>query len=94
MEAMAWGRPVVATRVGGVPDLVKPECGVLVDDGDSDALAAALRALSADPERVSRMGAAARDHARAEFSLRREAVLMGAFYEALLGPDRLPPARS
>jgi len=61
IEALAAGRPAVATRVGGVPDVVRDGVdGFLVDPGDVDALAARLAELSADPERRAQMGAAGR----------------------------------
>ena len=59
IEAMASGRPVVATRVGGVEELVG-EVGLLADVDDSAALARAVSQLLADPERASRLGQAAR----------------------------------
>src|SRR5436189_5387965 len=43
LEAMACGRTVVATRIGGPPEFVPPEAGLLVDPADEDALAAALQ---------------------------------------------------
>jgi glycosyltransferase involved in cell wall biosynthesis len=49
LEAMASGRSVVATRVGGPPEFVPPDAGVLVDPLDLDALADALRAAAALP---------------------------------------------
>ena len=49
LEAMACGRSVVATRVGGPPEFVTPEAGVLVDPTDEDALAAALARAAALP---------------------------------------------
>jgi glycosyltransferase involved in cell wall biosynthesis len=61
IEAMAAARPVVATRVGGVPDLVEDGVsGRLVPAGDASALAGALKALLADPERRRTMGEAGR----------------------------------
>lgn len=42
LEAMSCGKPVVATRVGGIPEIVNPQNGVLVDAGDIDALASAI----------------------------------------------------
>jgi glycosyltransferase involved in cell wall biosynthesis len=61
IEAMATGCPVVATRVGGVPDLIGDgKTGRLVPPGDREALAAALLALFRDPERTARMAELAR----------------------------------
>jgi glycosyltransferase involved in cell wall biosynthesis len=49
LEAMACGRSVVATRIGGPPEFVPPDAGVLVDPADDDALAAALQTAGALP---------------------------------------------
>jgi glycosyltransferase involved in cell wall biosynthesis len=49
LEAMACGRTVVATRIGGPPEFVPPEAGVLVDPADEEALADALRAAAGMP---------------------------------------------
>jgi glycosyltransferase involved in cell wall biosynthesis len=59
LRAMAAGRPVVATRVGGIPSLVTPATGVLVPLRAA-AIADALVALAEDAERRDRLGAAAR----------------------------------
>jgi glycosyltransferase involved in cell wall biosynthesis len=62
LEAMAWGRPVVATRVGGLPELVVDgETGRLVPPADAAALAQALLDLIADPAGRQRMGRAGRE---------------------------------
>ena len=63
LEAMACGRSVVATRIGGPPEFVPPEAGVLVDPLDVDALARALRAGggAAVPEQAARAAAAEHD---------------------------------
>ncbi|HEY6031042.1 MAG TPA: glycosyltransferase [Gaiellaceae bacterium] len=63
LEAMACGRPVVATRVGGPPELVPPGAGVLVDPLDEDALADALAEAAAlpVPNEAARAAAAAHD---------------------------------
>jgi glycosyltransferase involved in cell wall biosynthesis len=59
MEAVALGLPVVATEVGGVPEIVDATNGVLVPPSDPAALADAIGALAADPERRARLGAGA-----------------------------------
>ena len=73
IEAMAHGLPVIASAVGGIPDLVTPETGLLVPPGDTQALAQAMLALASDPERRARMGQAAR--ARYEQLFSPQAVL-------------------
>jgi glycosyltransferase involved in cell wall biosynthesis len=60
IEAMAHGLPVVASAVGGIPDLVTPETGILVPPGDVAALADAITSLASDPESRARIGRAAR----------------------------------
>jgi glycosyltransferase involved in cell wall biosynthesis len=60
MEAMAHGLPVISTTVGGIPDVVTPETGILVPPEDTEALAVAMLRLAADPALRTRMGAAAK----------------------------------
>ncbi len=60
MEAMACGRPVVASRVGGIPDVVG-EAALLVPPADPDALAGALERLGDDPGLRERLGAQGRE---------------------------------
>jgi glycosyltransferase involved in cell wall biosynthesis len=69
LEAMAHGRPVVASAVGGLKDLVVDgETGLLVPPRDPEALRAALERLLADAELRRRLGAAGRERARERFS--------------------------
>jgi glycosyltransferase involved in cell wall biosynthesis len=69
-EALAHRCPCVATRVGGVPDVVVDgECGWLVPPSDEPALRDALRAALADPLRRERFGAAGRTRIEQRFSL-------------------------
>ena len=69
LEAMAMGKPVVATRTPGLDDYVADgETGVLVPPGDRDAMAGALVELLQDPERCAELGAEARRRALGYFS--------------------------
>ena len=69
LEAMAHGRPVVASATGGLLDLVEDGVtGLLVEPGDAAALRAALERLLADPELRARLGAAGRARAQERFS--------------------------
>jgi glycogen synthase len=69
LEAALRARPVVATRVGGTPEVVEDGAtGVLVQAEDHGTMATELMALLDDPDRVARMGQAARRRAVAEFS--------------------------
>jgi glycosyltransferase involved in cell wall biosynthesis len=71
LEAMAAGRPVVATRVGSVTRLVvQGETGLLVEAGDVDGLASAIVKLLRDPGQAARMGLNARVRAESRFSAR------------------------
>jgi glycosyltransferase involved in cell wall biosynthesis len=63
-EALSMGRPVIGTRVGGHADIVDEACGILVEQGDADALAEAMRTLIGDPELRARMGRAALERAK------------------------------
>lgn len=70
VEAMAAGRPVVATAVGGIPEIVlQGETGLLVPPGDPGALAGAVRQLLEQPDRAAAMGAKGRQRARERFSI-------------------------
>ena len=66
-EALRAGRPIVATRAGGTPDLTGEDGALLVPPDDPAALAGALNALVGDPGRAEAMGAAGRKRAAAEF---------------------------
>jgi glycosyltransferase involved in cell wall biosynthesis len=69
LEAMTQARPVVATPVGGTPELVVDgETGVLVPPGDPEALARALAGLLSDPERARRLGEAGRRRVEERFT--------------------------
>ncbi len=85
LEAMQLGTPVVATKVGGVPDVINGDSGILVDAGDPVGLAAAIVRILGDPE----LGLGLADHARhrvdAEFSLERMVRAYEDLYREVLG---------
>jgi len=84
-EAMAWGRPVVASAVGGLLDAVEDEVtGLRVAPGDVPALRAALERLLAEPALRARLGAAAREKAQRELSFDAAADAMVAAYRDAL----------
>jgi glycosyltransferase involved in cell wall biosynthesis len=85
IEYMGAGLPIVATRVGGVPDLIEDGVhGVLVEPGDPAGLAAAIDDLLSDPARASELGAQARERRRREFGLDLMVHNVEALYEELL----------
>ena len=89
IEAMAAGLPVVASAAGGLLDLIEDgSTGRLVQPGDPDALAAALRALFTNRQAAAQLGAAARAHVGQRYSFERMVTAFEDLYVAGL------PARS
>lgn len=85
LEAMERGRAVVASEVGGLPEIVRDgETGLLVPSGDPEALAAALLALARDPTRTRALGEAGRRRAVEEFSVERCVERTDSLYRAAL----------
>ena len=86
LEAMAMERPVVATAVNGVPEIVEDKVtGVLVERGDGEALARAVLGTLADPERARAMGRAGRRRVQACFTASRMVAETEALYRDVLG---------
>jgi len=95
LEAMASGLPVVATRVGAVPDMVRDHIdGILVEPGEVAALAAALEELIGSPDLRKRMGASARARAEERFDVARLRRQMAGHYRAARSPQRAAAVRS
>ena len=84
IEAMAVGKPVIATPLGGSKELVTPETGILVPPEDGSAIADAIATLATDGERLAAMGKAARNRAVQLFSSERNTTLTEAVYAELL----------
>ena len=87
LEAMASGLPIIATAVGGNPELVTAgDNGTLLAPADDVAMARALLDYAADPERRAREGTASRRRIERDFSLDRMAAAYQAVYETALEP--------
>ncbi len=85
IEALASGCAVVATRVGGVPDVVRDGTdGFLVELGDLDALADALARLAGDPELRRRLGSAGRERVLPRYAVERLIDDVDGLYRRLL----------
>jgi glycosyltransferase involved in cell wall biosynthesis len=81
LEALNYARPVVASNVGGIPDIIKDgRTGVLAPEKDPDALAAALIGLLSDPDRAETLGRQGHAFVRKEFSWENIVSLWEAFY--------------
>jgi glycosyltransferase involved in cell wall biosynthesis len=90
IEALAGGRPVVATSVGGVPDVVRDGVdGFLVEPGDVDGIADRLGQLAADPELARRMGEAGRARVLERYSVKRLVGDVDDLYRRLLAEKGL-----
>lgn len=88
LEAMASGKAVIATRVGGVAEIVPDgKVGLLVPGGESAPLATAIRKLALDPALAQQMGAAGREHA-ASFAWPQIADQYEALYRQATHPSR------
>ncbi|MDQ2775348.1 MAG: glycosyltransferase [Acidobacteriota bacterium] len=83
MEALASGLPIAGTAVGGVPEMVTSETGILTRPRDVDSLASAMKVLCGDAKRRTEMGNAAAKQA-ARFDLTRMADAYGELYASLL----------
>lgn len=86
VEAMAVGRPVVATAAGGALEIVEEgKTGLLVPPGDAGAMAEAVLRLAERPEEAARMGRRGRRAAEARFSLEGQCRAFQAAYDRVLG---------
>jgi phosphatidylinositol alpha-1,6-mannosyltransferase len=97
LEALRRGRPVVASRVGGIPDIVEHgQTGWLVPPGDSEALAATILGVVRDPEEARRVADRGRRRAQEDFSWERVLDRLGDVYARAVAHRRAggPSART
>jgi glycosyltransferase involved in cell wall biosynthesis len=95
IEALAAGRPVVATSVGGVPDVVRErEDGFLVPVGDTEAMAERLERLARDPKLRERMGQAGRARVVPRYAVDRLVDDVDCFYRSLLAEAGIIPGEA
>lgn len=88
LEAMSYGIPVVATKVGGVPEVVPSECGILVDPDDFDGLVRAVSSLVLDNDLRRRMGRDAREYVRKNHSITHLQERLTNIYSRLMAGKR------
>ena len=85
LEAIASGTPVIATRVGGIPDVIQDGVqGLLLDAHDPEAVATAIETLINDPDRLRSMSGAAMDRARDHYGIDRLARQFDEMYQEIL----------
>ena len=95
LEAMARGRPVVATAVDGIPEIViDGRTGLLHPHGDAETLAARLLSLLEDGALAARFGEAGREFVKMEWSRERFAANMARLYEDVLGVNAAGASRA
>ena len=96
LEAMSCGKPVIGTRLDGIPEtFVDGQHGVLVPPRDVEALAHAIAGMAAEPARARAMGEAARPWVESRFSLRALGTqTLGAYRAILARRHRAEPVRA
>ena len=85
LEAMAFGKPVIASRIGGIPEQVQDGCnGLLFDAGNTEQLAEKIELLWSSPKVMEQMGKAGREKLERDFCLKKHCQNLLSLYEHLI----------
>lgn len=87
IEAMACGKPVVATRIGGIPEAIDEETGILVDKEDVSSLAKGIGELIENKDKREKMGKRGREIVEEKFTWKNSAIKLRRIYEKLIGQN-------
>ena len=87
--AYALGKPVIATRVGGIPEQVPADCGIIIPPNDTEAIEDAIMDFYSNPSKIKRMGKNALKYATEELSWSNSAQLLLDFYHNCLNNENL-----
>ena len=86
LEAMACGLPVVASRVGGIPEIItNPKLGTLIPPDDAEAIAAAVCSFLENPQSARDVGQNGAEHVRKKFGLKSMVRQLEAVYDEAIG---------
>lgn len=92
LEAMAASKPVIATRVGAIPSVIKDgETGLLLEPGDAHGLRSAVARLLSQPDLCRRIGAAAYNWVSRNYTSEAMALKYRQMYDEVLGTPAIPP---
>ena len=88
IEGMAFGKPVVATNGGGIPEIVEDGItGILVPMSDADAMADAICGILADPQRAEEMGRRGRERVQTHFTIQQTVARVESIYQRIIPDD-------
>ena len=87
LESFAHGKPVIGSDIGGIPEQVTPDCGLLFPPNDADALASCLQRLLADPGMRASMGRAAQQRLRDVYSAAQHCERLLSIFEGLINGE-------
>jgi len=88
LESFAWGRPVIGSNIGGIPEQITDQCGLLFEPGNVSELAEKMQILLADAAMRKQMGEAARQRVQEHFSAEKHCARLLDLFERLIDRRR------